>query len=139
MVRTSLFRATGRSGPAVSRAERAKKNFAILYRFRGNLARIFLAVRAGLPAPVARQKAAPIHAGAPFARIIIKERDPRPTQFRESNGRWHVSAERASEAAPATAIACVGKASQQHKPDLPRRKIMPGIDWDGLEELKVKS
>ena len=25
------------------------------------------------------------------------------------------------------------------KPDLPRRKIMPGIDWDGLEELKVKS
>ena len=24
------------------------------------------------------------------------------------------------------------------KPDLTRRKIMPGIDWDGLEELKVK-
>ena len=25
------------------------------------------------------------------------------------------------------------------KPDLTRRKITPGIDWDGLEELKVKS
>ena len=25
------------------------------------------------------------------------------------------------------------------KPDLTRRKIMLGIDWDGLEELKVKS
>ena len=25
------------------------------------------------------------------------------------------------------------------KPDLTRRKIMPGIDWDGLEEPKVKS
>ena len=25
------------------------------------------------------------------------------------------------------------------KQDLTRRKIMPGIDWDGLEELKVKS
>ena len=36
-----------------------------------------LAVRAGLPAPVARQKAAPIHAGAPFARIIIKGKRPR--------------------------------------------------------------
>ena len=24
-------------------------------------------------------------------------------------------------------------------PDLTRRKIMLGIDWDGLEELKVKS
>ena len=24
------------------------------------------------------------------------------------------------------------------KPDLTRRKIMPGIDWDSLEELKVK-
>ena len=23
--------------------------------------------------------------------------------------------------------------------DLTRRKITPGIDWDGLEELKVKS
>ena len=23
--------------------------------------------------------------------------------------------------------------------DLTRRKIMPGIDWDGLEELKVKA
>ena len=25
------------------------------------------------------------------------------------------------------------------KPDLTRRKIKPGIDWDGLEELKLKS
>ena len=25
------------------------------------------------------------------------------------------------------------------KPDLPGREIIPVIDWDGLEELKVKS
>ena len=31
------------------------------------------------------------------------------------------------------------KSAPECKPDHPRCKIMPGIDWDGLEELKVKS
>ena len=55
----------------------------------------------GAPCPGCPSRRLPRFTRARHSQELLQnERDPRPTQFRESNGRRQVSAERASEAAP---------------------------------------